>query len=59
VSALKKFATGYGGAKKDEMKRSLLCRHPEIDIQGMDDNAIDAIWIYLWASTNLARLPQQ
>ena len=59
VSALKKFATGYGSANKELMKRYLTLRYPELQLAGCDDNAIDAIWIYKWAETNLARHPQK
>jgi hypothetical protein len=31
-------------------------RHPQYKGYGLDDNAIDAIWIYLWAKTNLSRI---
>lgn len=55
VGTLKKFATGFGSAKKDQMEESLLLTHPEIAPFCQDDNAVDAVWLWLWASKNLSR----
>lgn len=57
VGTLKKFATGYAKADKALMAKWLGLRHPEISTLNKDDNEIDAIWIYLWAKTNLGRMP--
>ena len=54
VQTLKKFAS-FGSADKSAMKRALLKKHPEIEISGCDDNAIDAIWLFKWAEYFLAR----
>jgi Holliday junction resolvasome RuvABC endonuclease subunit len=56
VPTLKKFATGSGGADKTGMERALRRQYPRANIEGLDDNAIDAIWLLLWAKINLARL---
>lgn len=58
VGTLKKFATGHGGATKQMMAKALWRQHPELApiFPGLDDNAIDAIWLWLWARKNLARL---
>jgi hypothetical protein len=53
---LKKFATGSGGADKTGVERALRRQYPRANIEGLDDNAIDAIWLLLWAKINLARL---
>lgn len=55
VGTLKKFA-GHGGANKEAMLRFLNKQHPEIETEGMDDNAIDACWLWLWAKENLGRI---
>ena len=56
VTTLKKFATGSGGADKGGMKKFLMLRYPEFRGYEMDDNEIDAIWIYKWAKENLSRM---
>lgn len=56
VASLKKFATGYGSADKSLMRKFLLAKHPEYDKVTVDDNEIDAIWLYLWANKNLSRM---
>lgn len=46
VPALKRFATGKGNAKKDEMRAaagSRMMNPPE------DENAVDALWVGWWA----------
>ena len=50
VSALKKFATGHGGATKEMMMRAA----PN-SLRGHDDNAIDAWHLAQWAKRNLSR----
>jgi hypothetical protein len=55
VSTLKKFATGNGGADKTGMKCSLDRQFPG-ESEGLDDNAIDALWILKWAEKNLSRM---
>lgn len=59
VSTLKKFATGSGWAQKEDMKRAFdrydltPFKRPENDL---DDNGIDATFIWLWAMKNLNRV---
>lgn len=60
VSTLKKFATGSGGADKGLMRYSLQTNSgfdKVFPVQAdWDDNAIDAIWIWLWARKQFSRL---
>jgi len=56
VSTLKKFATGSGSADKPAMAAALFKQQPELKTAGLDDNAIDAIWLYSWAVQNLGRM---
>lgn len=59
VGTLKKFATGHGGATKEMMAKALRTQYPEFKEaiwRGLDDNAIDAIWLWLWAKKNLSRI---
>jgi hypothetical protein len=56
VKTLKLFATGYGGATKEAMKRALI-RNPRIPFnKSWTEDEVDAIWIWLWADTNLKRM---
>lgn len=67
VQTLKLFATGHGGATKDGMAASLVRQHsPKFRQRGrsviygsddkvLDDNAVDAVWLHMWAKTNLSR----
>lgn len=57
VGTLKKFATGSGTATKEMMARTLALAPSasSFDLTGLDDNAVDAIWIWLWARHNLCR----
>lgn len=57
VSTLKKFATGHGGATKEMMESALRRQHPEIlnQKQALDDNGVDAAWLWFWANRSLAR----
>lgn len=55
VKKLKVWATGNGNADKDKMRHFLERRHPAQYHSSFDDNAVDAIWLYLWANINLAR----
>lgn len=55
VQTLKKFAI-HGGADKLGMSNALKRQYPELWRAEYDDNTIDAIWIYLWAQKNLARM---
>jgi crossover junction endodeoxyribonuclease RuvC len=48
-SEIKKHATGKGNAKKDAMIESARKKFPNIEI--VDDNHADAIWIYDLATT--------
>lgn len=54
VKTLKKFA-GYGGADKDAMRCLLYARHPETSLH-LDDNGVDACWVWHWAKENLGRI---
>lgn len=56
VARLKSYATGYGSAKKPLMEKYLRLRHPEIYSHQMDDNAVDAAWLWLWAKEHLTRM---
>lgn len=56
VGVLKIFATGYGGANKETMAKWLYRRFPKERTMGLDDNAIDAIWLYKWAEQHLCRI---
>jgi hypothetical protein len=56
VTRLKKFATGYGQATKDHMLDFLKRRHPALVTPGMDDNAVDASWLWVWAEQTYKRL---
>jgi Holliday junction resolvasome RuvABC endonuclease subunit len=56
VSTLKKFATGHGGATKEMMQASLFKQHPDFKTQNLNDDAVDAIWITLWAINRLGRI---
>lgn len=59
VTTLKKFATGNGSADKEAMKRAFdrydftPFKRPENDL---DDNGIDATFVWLWAMKNLNRI---
>lgn len=55
VGTLKLFATGNGAATKSAMARSL-CRDPRFAGWKLDDNGVDACWLWLWAQRNLNRL---
>lgn len=59
VATLKKFATGNGGATKQAMAQFLFrSKHtphwPGFPI--LDDNGVDAVWLWLWAHKNLTRI---
>lgn len=58
VSTLKKFATGHGGADKTMMESSLFKQYPDFKSQNLNDDAIDAVWLTLWAMHRLGRLKQ-
>jgi hypothetical protein len=57
VATLKQFATGAGNADKPAMEKAMRREHPEVFKQkkALDDNAIDALWLYYWAQHNLGR----
>lgn len=55
VKTLKKFA-GARSSDKGAMARALIQRRPELWQPGYDDNAIDAVWIWIWAQNNLTRM---
>ncbi len=56
VTKLKQFATGYGAADKDAMARALYKKHPVFKAQGLDDNGVDAAWLWLWAAETFKRM---
>ena len=58
TGTLKKFATGNGAADKPAMAIALAKKHPSIFRHDMDDNAVDAAWLWLWAEKNLGRMAQ-
>jgi hypothetical protein len=49
VGTLKKFATGKGNATKPMMAAHLQGRLPWVGIENLDDNAVDAVWLWLYA----------
>lgn len=55
VGTLKKFATGAGNADKAQMQKYLFLQHPEWKAAKLDDNAVDALWLFYWAKHNLSR----
>lgn len=72
VPTLKKFATGHGGATKEMMVRDLIKGDPHFTKNEdptcaywhpdnhtsicVDDNAVDAVWLWKWAKHNLGRM---
>jgi hypothetical protein len=57
TGTLKKFATGHGGATKEMMSNALKRQYPQHWNPLLDDNAVDALWLWLWADRNLTRNP--
>lgn len=55
VGTLKKFATGHGGADKAMMGRALSHYDIPVCFNSLDNNAVDAVWLWLWARQNLAK----
>lgn len=55
VKTLKLFA-GHGSADKVYMSKALKRQHPELWKAEYNDDAIDAIWLWLWAKKNLERI---
>lgn len=55
VGTLKLFATGNGAATKEAMAKALT-REPLFHQLTLDDNGVDAAWLWLWARKNLQRL---
>lgn len=66
VGTLKVFAAGHGSAPKEIMGKALLQKDSRFYNNGrgiaygpdetqLDDNAVDAVWLHRWASTNLSR----
>lgn len=55
VKILKKFATGSGGADKSYMSAALKAQYRELWTPTLDDNAIDAAWLKIWAKEHLGR----
>ncbi|MHA3774530.1 hypothetical protein ACXR0O_23645 [Verrucomicrobiota bacterium sgz303538] len=45
IGTLNKFATGNGGAQKDDMAAALKEEHPERFSPARDDNEVDALWL--------------
>jgi hypothetical protein len=56
VTTLKKFATNAGNADKELMARHLYLQHPEWRTAKLDDNAVDALWLFYWAQHTLSRI---
>jgi hypothetical protein len=56
VTTLKRFATGAGNSDKDQMAKALYQQCPEWKNKGLDDNAVDAIFLWKWANHNLTRM---
>ena len=56
VTSLKVFATNFGGASKEQMAKALKLVAPGLVSASLDDNAIDAIWLWKWAEHNLCRM---
>jgi Holliday junction resolvasome RuvABC endonuclease subunit len=56
VGTLKKFATGNGGADKAMMEAALFRQYPEWKGRGLNDDALDALFLWLWAEKTFARL---
>lgn len=59
VSTLKKFATGAGNATKPMMlraaQRNPLFEDANLNLNLLDDNGIDALFLWAWAKQNLGR----
>lgn len=56
VGTLKLFATGNGAADKDRMAHYLAAKAPVFGSYTLDDNAVDAAWLWVWGQTNLAKV---
>jgi len=67
VQTLKKFATGHGGATKEMMVGALIKNDPRFSAHAddtkavfqkwaVDDNAVDAFWLWKWAEQHLRRI---
>lgn len=56
VATLKRFATGHGGATKEMMAQALKKQHSYMWSNDLDDNAVDAAWLWIWAKQNFARI---
>lgn len=56
VATLKKFATGNGAAKKDDMARAFARDGHGSASMMYSDDAIDAYFIWKWAKQNLSRM---
>jgi len=56
VGTLKKFATGNGAATKEAMAKALWKTQPMPGSENLDDNGVDAVWIWLWANNRLGRM---
>jgi len=52
VGTLKAFATGNGHATKEQMSAALRRKHPEHWTPALNDDAIDATFLYLFAKQN-------
>lgn len=60
VTTLKKFTTGQGSATKETMRRCVETHfrlNSTLDFKKLDDNAIDALALWVWAERNLSRTP--
>lgn len=56
TNLIKQFATGSGGADKIKMTQALKRQHPQRFSAEMDDNAVDAAWLWVWGQSKLGRM---
>lgn len=54
VKTLKKFAI-HGSADKDMMAAALKTQYPKLYHRDLDDNAVDAAWLWVWGMKHLCR----
>lgn len=56
VTKLKLFATGSGAATKQDMKDAYEKKFPKFPVSCLGFDAIDALWLHVWATTRLAQV---
>jgi len=49
VGTLKKFATGWHSATKEQMAEALMRRYPSLVKPGQGDDEVDALWLMLYS----------